>query len=101
LRSTFTDAPHPEQFWIMKKNQEYDGFTSATNRMAGTGVHPNFRNLGVATYLKAHDINGCIERGKHYFESASASSAMQRVNQKLGYRFNGLSEVRLVKKLVQ
>lgn len=33
------------------------------------------------------------------FESASANPAMQRVNEKLGYKFNGLCEVRLVKPL--
>ena len=55
--------------------------------------------MGIATYLKACDINKCIEDGDQYFESASASEAMQRVNEKLGYKFNGLSEVRFVKEL--
>lgn len=40
-----------------------------------------------------------MKDGEEYFESASASEAMQRVNEKLGYRFNGLSEVRFVKEL--
>src|SRR5439155_22289247 len=99
LRLQFTKVPLPERFSIIKQKDEYVGFTSARNRTAGTGVHPDYRNLGIATYLKAHDINRCIEDGEKYFESSSASPAMQRVNEKLGYRFNGLSEVRLVKNL--
>lgn len=98
-RVPFTSVKDPERFSLMKSNDEYVGFTSARNLATGTGVHPRYRNLGIATYLKAVNINKCIEDGEEYFESASASPAMQRVNQKLGYRFNGLSEVRFVKEL--
>jgi len=62
-------------------------------------VHPEYRHLGVATYLKAFNIKQSIEAGEDYFESATANPSMQRVNEKLGYRFNGLSEVRFVKEL--
>jgi GNAT superfamily N-acetyltransferase len=89
----------PELYRIMKYKDEYVGFTSVANKMSITGVHPDLRNLGVATYLKAYAINRCIEDGEDYFESASASPAMQKVNEKLGYVFNGLAEVRFVKEL--
>lgn len=101
LRAPFTRATYPERFSIMKYKDRYVGFTSAKNLATGTGVHPGYRNLGIATYLKAYDINRCIEGGEKYFESASASEAMQRVNKKLGYGFNGVSEVRLVKELTK
>jgi GNAT superfamily N-acetyltransferase len=99
LRSPFMKVAIPERFWIMKHKGEYLAFTSAANRTSGTAVHPDFRNLGIATYLKAHDIHRCIEDGKEYFESATASPAMEHVNKKLGFGFNGLAEVRFVKKL--
>jgi len=63
----------------------------------GTAVHPDYRDLGVATCLKALDLDRCINDGEKYFESATANPAMQRVNGKLGYRLNGLAEVRFVK----
>jgi GNAT superfamily N-acetyltransferase len=97
LRRPFTNVSSPERFWIMKHKETYVGFTSATNRTAGTGVHPEVRNRGIATYLKAHDINQCIKDGKEYFESCTASGSMRRVNEKLGFRLNGLAEVRFVK----
>jgi hypothetical protein len=37
--------------------------------------------------------------GAGRFETCSASLAMIRVNEKLGYRLNGLTEVRLLKRL--
>jgi GNAT superfamily N-acetyltransferase len=86
----------PELYWIMKYKDEYVGFTRVANKMSITGVHPDFRNLGIATYLKAHAIDKCND---DYFESASASRTMQKVNENLGYVFNGLAEVRFVKEL--
>jgi len=99
FRSQFTEIKYPELFSIIKIQDEYIGFTSAKNLATGTGVHPDYRNLGIATYLKAFNIKQCIENGEEFFESATASPAMQRVNEKLGYRPNGLSEVRFVKEL--
>ena len=99
LRAQLTTIKYPEHFSILKLKGNYIGFTSAKNLATGTGVHPQYRNLGVATYLKAFNINHCIEAGEDHFESATASAPMQRVNEKLGYRFNGLSEVRFVKEL--
>ena len=98
-RAPFTDVKHPEYFSIIKNKDQYVGFTSAKNLATGTAVHPAYRNLGLATYLKAFDIDRCIAAGEDYFESATANPAMQRVNEKLGYRFNGLAEVRFVKEL--
>jgi GNAT superfamily N-acetyltransferase len=83
----------------MKFDGEYVGFTSARNQTPGTATHPGYRNLGIATYLKAHDIDACVEDGEEYFETATASPAMWKVNEKLGYKFNGLSELRFVKDL--
>jgi len=99
LRAPFTDVKHPEYFSIIKNKDQYVGFTSAKNLATGTAVHPAYRNLGLATYLKAFDIDRCIAAGEDYFESATANPAMQRVNEKLGYRYNGLAEVRFVKEL--
>ena len=99
LQAPFTTIKYPEYFSILKVQDNYIGFTSAKNLGTGTGVHPQYRDLGVATYLKAFNINQCIEAGEEYFESATASAPMQRVNEKLGYRFNGLAEVRFVKEL--
>jgi GNAT superfamily N-acetyltransferase len=100
-RSQFTNIPFPELFSIMKCDTQYVAYTSAKNPTAATAVHPEHRNLGVATYLKASDIRACIEAGHQYFESATANPAMQRVNEKLGYRLNGVSEVRFLKRLVR
>ncbi len=100
LRSPFTNPAAPERFSIMKFGDEYVGFTSADrSNMSGTGVDPRYRGRGIATYLKAYDIKRCVEAGHEYFESSSANPAMLRVNEKLGYRFNGLTEIRLLKYL--
>lgn len=99
LRSFFTSVKYPEHLSIIKVKGKYVGFTSAKNLATGTGVHPDYRNLGIATYLKASNIEQYINDGEDSFESSTASPAMQRVNEKLGYRLNGLSEVRFVKEL--
>ena len=99
LRSHFADVPSPEHFTIMKSGAEYVGYTSARNGMSATAVHPEYRCIGVATYMKAYDIHASIESGQDHFESATANPAMQRVNVKLGYKLNGLAEVRFLKRL--
>jgi GNAT superfamily N-acetyltransferase len=96
-RALFTNIGFPDYFSIMKNREEYVGYTSAKNPMTATAVHPNYRGLGIGTFLKAYDIKNCIDNGQEYFESATANPAMQRVNEKLGYKLNGLCEVRLVK----
>ena len=49
--------------------------------------------------MKAYAIKLGIEAGQRRFETCSANPAMQRVNEELGYKYSGLSEVRLVKVL--
>ena len=98
-RSLFTDMNCPEYFAIMKCGAEYAGYTCARNRMSLTAVHPDYRGIGVATYLKARNLRECINAGDDHFESATANPAMQRVNEKLGYKLNGVAEVRFLKML--
>ena len=84
----------------MKHGEEYVGYTSADrNNMLGTAVHPRHRGRGVSTYLKALNLKRLIDDGVDYFESSSANPAMLKVNEKLGYKPNGLAEVRLAKLL--
>jgi GNAT superfamily N-acetyltransferase len=99
LKSLFANIDFPNCFTIMKLNEQYVGYTSAKNETAATVVHPNYRSVGIATYMKAYDLKRCIDEGQEYFESASANPAMQRVNEKLGYKFTGLSEARFLKYL--
>ena len=101
LRAPFMEIKYPEHFSIVKAGDEYIGFTSARNLATGTAVHPDYRNLGIATYLKALNLDQCIKGGEGYFESSTASPAMQRVNEKLGYQLNGLAEVRFVKEMTR
>lgn len=85
---------------FLQRNDVYVAYTSADRaNMIGTAVHPAYRRRGIATYLKAYDINRCMADGQAYFETCSANSAMLRVNTRLGYMFSGLTEVRLVKYL--
>lgn len=99
LIALFTDIRFPERFSIMKRGDEYVGYTSAKNPPTGTAVDPVYRGLGVATYMKAWNIKMSIDDGETRFESASANPAMQKVNERLGYKFNGLDEVRFLKRL--
>jgi GNAT superfamily N-acetyltransferase len=96
----FKDIAFPDLFSIMKRGDLYVGYTSAKRvNLSATAVRPNHRGLGVATYLKAHNLRLCVAAGESRFETCSASPAMIRVNEKLGYRLNGLVEVRLLKRL--
>jgi len=99
LKTRFANVAFPDCFTIMKLNDEYLGYTCAKDHSTGTAVHPDYRGMGIATYMKAANLKRCIEEGKQYFESATANPAMQRVNEKLGYKFNGLCEARFVKVL--
>lgn len=98
LRKFFSQAKKTNRVSIIKHGEKYVGYTSAEREnMLGTAVHPDFRGRGGATYLKACDLKMQIEGGARYIESSSANPAMIRVNQKLGYKLNGLTEIRLVK----
>ena len=99
LEWRFAEITFPDRFTIISLKEEYVGYTSAKNKTTATAVHPNYRGIGLATYMKALDLKRCIADGDEYFESATANPAMQKVNEKLGYEFNGLCEVRFVKDL--
>ena len=98
FRTLFEHVREPGRFVIVKRRGEYVGYTS-TEEGPGTAVHPTYRNLGVAKYMKAHAIKLGIDAGRRRFETCSASPSMQRVNTQLGYKFDGPSEIRLVKDL--
>jgi GNAT superfamily N-acetyltransferase len=98
LSGIFSHVTVPERVTIAKHDEEYVGYTSAArSNMLGTAVHPDYRGRGVATYMKALDLKRLIDDRVDYFESSSANPAMLKVNEKLGYRPNGLAEVRLAK----
>ncbi|HSK72863.1 MAG TPA: GNAT family N-acetyltransferase [Pyrinomonadaceae bacterium] len=98
LREIFSNAKKPNRVSIIKHGEKYVGYTSADREnVLGTAVRPDYRGRGVATYLKACNLKMQIDGGTRYIESSSANPAMIRVNQKLGYRLNGLTEIRLVK----
>lgn len=100
-RAVFERVSLPELFTVMKFGGEYVGYTSAARaNMVGTVVRPDFRGRGVATCMKARNLALCIEAGERYFETSSANPSMIHVNEKLGYRLNGLAEVRLLKRLL-
>ncbi|HEX8738226.1 MAG TPA: hypothetical protein VF721_23025 [Pyrinomonadaceae bacterium] len=99
-KSLFEAVSVPELFSIMKNGGQFVAYTSAERKnQTGTAVHPNFRNLGAATFLKAENLKMCIAAGANYFETCTASRSMQRVNEKLGYKYNNLTEIRLLKRL--
>lgn len=99
-RAIFAEVRAPELFTVMKFGEVYVGYTSAARaNMVGTAVRHDFRGRGVATYMKARNLALCIAAGEEHFETSSANPSMLRVNEKLGYRFNGLAEVRLLKRL--
>lgn len=98
LRKFFSEAKRTNRVSIIKHGEKYVGYTSAEREnMLGTAVHPDYRGRGVATYLKACDLKMQIDDGVRYIESSSANPAMIRFNQKLYYKLNGLTEIRLVK----
>lgn len=100
LRAQFSYITYPDRVSIIKHKEQYIGYTSAErSNLLGTAVHPDYRGRGLATYLKACDLKRLIGAGVKYFETSSANPAMLRVNKKLGYRFNGLAEIRLAKRL--
>jgi len=84
----------PEVFFIATHKQQHVGFTSFFG--IGTAVHPEYRGRGIATLLKAGSVADARGRGLRGQTTSTASSAMQRVLEKLGYR-RTWSEVRLLK----
>ncbi len=90
----------PEALFVARHDARYVGFTGLgrANRSIGTGVHPQFRNLGIATALKLRVLDYARAHGITQLESASGNPAMLRVNGKLGFRTHAI-EVRLVRRL--
>ena len=63
-----------------------------------TAVRPEYRGRGVATALKTLALTHARQQGWRTAVTRSASPAMIRVNEKLGFQ-RGRAEVRLVRKL--
>ncbi len=100
LRQNFSYIIVPEAVSIMKHGEKYVAYTSVERKnMLGTATHPKYRGRGIATYLKALNLKKLIDGGTNYFESSSANPVMLKVNEKLGYKSNGLTEIRLAKHL--
>lgn len=98
VRGMFSGVTEPAGFVVAMYGDEYVGYTSPQGG-AGTAVHPDYRNLGVAKFMKSYALKLGIEAGRRRFDTCSASPWMQRVNEQLGYKFNGLVEVRFFKDL--
>ncbi len=86
----------PEAFLIAKQARHYVAFTSIFD--LGTGVHPEFRNQGIATLLKATSIAEARSRGFRGQTTSTASPAMQRVLERLGYK-RIWAEIRLIREM--
>ena len=95
LRDLFADLTALDRFFIAVYNGQYVGYTSLVDTR--TAVHPDFRNRGLACFLKTRALQQAIASGEERWATCTASTAMQRVNLQLGYKFNGVAEVRLVK----
>ncbi|NKB68436.1 MAG: GNAT family N-acetyltransferase [Candidatus Latescibacteria bacterium] len=96
LHSLFTDLV-ADRFFMAVYNDQYVGYTSLVDTR--TAVHPQFRQRGLARSMKTHALRQAIASGEQRWATCTASPAMQRVNLQMGYRFNGVAEVRLVKYL--
>jgi GNAT superfamily N-acetyltransferase len=88
------EAQLPEAFFIAKQAHRNVAFTSFFN--IGTAVHPEYRGKGIAALLKAGSIADAQRRGFQGQTTSTASPAMQKVLEKLGYR-RIWSEIRLIR----
>lgn len=88
------EVRHPESFFIASHQGRYVAFTSMFD--IGTAVHPEYRRRGIATLIKAGSIADAHRRGLGGQTTNTASPAMGRVFEKLGYR-RLWSEVRLIR----
>jgi len=88
-----SDVKRPDAFWIGMDRGRYVGLSSMF--VLGTAFHPDYRGRGIATGLKAHDIERAHQEGLSSVEGSTASPAMAVVFEKLGYEAT-TSEVRLV-----
>jgi len=88
------DAQLPEAFFIAKCADRYIAFTSIFD--IGTAVHPEYRRQGIATLLKAGSIADARRRDFRGQTTSTASPAMQKVLETLGYA-RLWSEIRLIR----
>jgi mycothiol synthase len=96
----------PDTFFLAKADGVFIGYTALgpdhlVPEAIGTGptaVRPEYRGRGVATALKVLALTHARQEGWRTASTRSASPAMIRVNEKLGFQ-RGRAEVRLVRKL--
>ena len=81
-----------ETAFVALAGDRYVGFTGSS----GTGVHPAFRNRGIALALKVRQIAAAKALGVPAFHTSSGNPAMLRVFDKLGY-VRTTTEIRLVR----
>ncbi|HKQ78135.1 MAG TPA: GNAT family N-acetyltransferase [Blastocatellia bacterium] len=97
----------PDTFLLAKADGMFIGYTvlgpdHRVPEAIGTGptaVRPEYRGRGVATALKVLALTHARQRGWRTAVTRSASPAMIRVNEKLGFQ-RGRAEVRLVRRLI-
>jgi mycothiol synthase len=95
-----------DTFFLAKADGVFIGYTvlgpdHSAPEAIGTGptaVRPEYRGRGVATALKVLALTRARQQGWRTAVTRSASPAMIRVNEKLGFQ-RGRAEVRLVRKL--
>lgn len=87
-------APLPEAFFIAGHAGRYIAFTSFFG--IGTAVHPEYRRKGIASLLKAGSIADAQHRGFQGQTTSTASPAMQKVLERLGYT-QTRCEIRLIR----
>ena len=95
-----------DTFFLAKADGVFIGYTAlgpdhGAPAAIGTGptaVRPEYRGRGVATALKTLALTHAQQQGWRTAVTRSASPAMIRVNEKLGFQ-RGRAEVRLVRKL--
>jgi GNAT superfamily N-acetyltransferase len=96
----------PDTFFLAKVDGMFIGYTAlgpdhCAPEAIGTGptaVRPEYRGRGVATALKVLALTHARQQGWRTAVTRSASPAMIRVNEKLGFH-RGRAEVRLVRRL--
>jgi GNAT superfamily N-acetyltransferase len=95
-----------DTFFLAKADGMFIGYTVLgpdhnAPEAIGTGptaVRPEYRGRGVATALKVLALTHARQQGWRTAVTRSASPAMIRVNEKLGFQ-RGRAEIRLVRKL--
>jgi GNAT superfamily N-acetyltransferase len=94
IERSLDNANLPEAFFIAKLAHRYIAFTSFFG--IGTAVHPEYRGKAIETLLKAGSIADARRRGFQGQTTSTASPAMQKVLERLGY-VRLWSEIRLIR----